>query len=130
MPLTSPSPLMHPRVVIVDSDRRVQQSLSDLLRVSGQVDVVGSAGDVRAALELVELERPNAVLVDPRLPDVEAGVALINGLVRAWPELRIVLTGWADTEGHGALVGARTRYVSKDGSPEEFVTAIVDACCV
>ena len=37
-----------PRVVIVDADRRVLQSLSDLLGVSGEVDVVGRATDVRA----------------------------------------------------------------------------------
>jgi DNA-binding NarL/FixJ family response regulator len=128
MPHTSPSSLVQPRVVIVDADRRVQQSLSELLRVTGHIDVAGSAGDVRSALELVDLERPDAVLVDPRLPDVEAGVALINGLVRARPDLRVVLTGWADTEGHAQLGGSRTRYVSKDGSPEDFVAAIIDAC--
>jgi DNA-binding NarL/FixJ family response regulator len=122
------SPSARPRVVIVDADRRVQQSLSELLRVTGQVEVSGGAGDVRAALELVERTRPDAVLVDPRLPDIEAGVALISGLVRAWPGLRIVLTGWNDTEGHARLADRPTSYVSKDGSPEEFIAAIVHAC--
>ncbi|MDQ2689988.1 MAG: response regulator [Chloroflexota bacterium] len=117
-----------PRVVIVDADRRVQQSLADLLGVTGQVDVVGRANGVRAALEEVERTRPDVVLVDPRLPDVEAGVALIRGLETAWPEMRIVLTGWSDTEGHAALVDPRCCYVSKSGSPEEFLSAIVDAC--
>src|SRR5919112_3737769 len=107
-----------PRVVIVDADRRVQQSLADLLGIGGEVSVVGRASDVRAALELVEATRPDAVLVDPRLPDVEAGVALIRGLETAWPGLRIVLTGWTDTEGHAALMGSTCRYVSKGGSPE------------
>jgi len=132
MPQLSPPPARssRPRVVIVDADRRVQQSLSDLLAVSGEVEVIGHASDVRAALQEVERSSPDAVLVDPRLPDIEAGLALISGLSRAWPELRIVLTGWNDTEGHAVLAGSRTRYVSKGGSPEQFVTAIVDACCV
>jgi DNA-binding NarL/FixJ family response regulator len=116
-------------VVIVDADRRVQQSLSDLLGLTGQISVVGQAGDVRAALEEVERVHPDVVLVDPRLPDIEAGVALIAGMSRAWPSLRIVLTGWSDTEGHTQLDDTSTCYVSKGGSPEEFVTAIVDACC-
>jgi len=55
------------------------------------------------------------------------GVALIGGMNRAWPDLRIVLTGWNDTEGH-ALTNMPTRYVSKGGSPEEFIRAVVDAC--
>jgi len=120
-------PSATPRVVIVDADRRVQQSLTDLLGVGGEVDVVGRAGDVRAALLEAERSQPDVVLVDPRLPDIEAGIALIRGLGTAWPGLRIVLTGWSDTDGH-AMGGTETRYVSKGGSPEEFVSAIV-ACC-
>ena len=124
-----PVPPDAPRVVIVDADRRVQQSLSDLLGLTGQVSIVGQAGDVRSALEEVERVRPDVMLVDPRLPDIEAGVALIAGVSRAWPSLRIVLTGWSDTEGHAQLDAKPMCYVSKGGSPEEFVTAIVDACC-
>jgi DNA-binding NarL/FixJ family response regulator len=116
-------------VVIVDADRRVQQSLADLLGVTGEVDVVGHAGDVRAALEIVEREHPDVVLVDPRLPDVDAGLALIAGMERAWPSMRIVLTGWSDTSGHAMASTARTAYVSKSASPEEFAEAIAHACC-
>ncbi|MBA2263631.1 MAG: response regulator transcription factor [Chloroflexi bacterium] len=116
-----------PRLVIVDADRRVQQSLADLLGVSGEVDVVGRAGDVRAALKEVERRHPDVVLVDPRLPDLEAGLALIRGLGTAWPGLRIVTTGWNDTDGH-SVGDPTTLYVSRTGSPEEFVSAIV-ACC-
>ena len=128
MPLAMRSDSMTPpRVVIVDADRRVQQSLSDLLGVTGEVEVVGRAGDVRAALEQVETAHPDVVLMDPRLPDIEAGVALIGGMRRAWPDLRIVLTGWNDTEGHG-LTAMPTVFVNKGGTPEEFVRAVVDAC--
>lgn len=118
-----------PRVVIVDADRRVQQSLADLLVLTGRVSVVGRAGDVRSALEEVEKEAPDVVLLDPRLPDVEAGVALVAGMRRAWPSMKVVLTGWADVEGHAALDGGHACYVSKGGTPEDFVAAIVDACC-
>jgi DNA-binding NarL/FixJ family response regulator len=116
-------------VVIVDAARRIQQSLADLLGVTGRIEVVGRAGDVRSALELVERERPDAVLVDPRLPDVEAGQAMISGMTRAWPEVRVVLTGWGDTTGHGVGPSPGTRYVSKGSSPEAFAAAIVAACC-
>jgi DNA-binding NarL/FixJ family response regulator len=127
MPLSSrPDLPRSPRVVIVDADRRVRQSLADLLGVHGEVRVVGRAGDVRAALELVEQERPDVVLIDPRLPDIDAGQALITGLARAWPSMRIVLTGWSDTEG---LASTDTSYVSKGSAPEQFAAAIVSACC-
>ena len=117
-----------PRVVIIDADRRVQQSLADLLGVTGEVRVVGRAGDVRAALELVDRERPDVALVDPRLPDVDAGLALVAGLGRAWPSMRVVLTGWSDTEGHAQIGSGGTAYVSKSASPEQFAEAIAHAC--
>lgn len=126
-PAPRPSAPALPRVVIIDADRRVQQSLTDLLGVNGEIDVVGACGDVRSALELVERERPAAVLVDPRLPDIEAGLALIAGMQRAWPSVRVVMTGWSDTIGHGGL-GELPAYVSKSASPEEFAAAIADAC--
>jgi DNA-binding NarL/FixJ family response regulator len=116
-------------VVIVDADRRVLQSLTDLLGVSGEVDVVGGAGDVRAALEEIERLHPDAVLVDPRLPDVDAGMALIGGMTRAWPTMRVVLTGWADPSVQFVPGRNGTRYVSKGSTPEEFARAIANACC-
>ncbi len=116
-----------PRVVIVDADRRVLQSLADLLGVTGEVDVVGRAADVRAALEEIERVHPDVVLVDPRLPDVDAGMALIGGMTRAWPSIRVVMTGWGDADARPALNGSSC-YVSKGSSPEEYVEAIVADC--
>lgn len=124
-----PPALATPRVVVVDADRRVQQSLSDLLSLTGRVEIVGSAGDVRDALEAVDRTGPDVVLLDPRLPEIEAGLALITALRRARPSLRVVLTGWGDTEGHAMLRLSAPRYVSKSEAPEAFVDAIVDACC-
>jgi DNA-binding NarL/FixJ family response regulator len=119
--------LTSPRVVIIDADRRIRQSLTDVLRLAGGVDVLGSAGDVRAALELVAKHRPEVVVVDPRLPDAPAGMALISGIRQSWPSTRIVLTGWAGPE--NALPGRDLAFVAKSAPAEEFVAAVVDACC-
>ena len=127
VPRPAPIASATPRVVIVDGDRRVQQSLADLLTVSGEVEVVGRAGDVRSALEVVERARPDVVLIDPRLPDSDAGLALIGGLARAWPGLRIVLTGWNEGDGRAMLAGS-VCYVTKGSTPEDFVEAVVAGC--
>ena len=118
-----------PRVVIVDEDRRVQQSLADLLRLTGRVNVIGRASNVRTALELVERENPDVLIVDPHLPDLEAGAALVSSLERARPSLRIVLAGWSVTPEQPELLSSACSYVSKNGSPEDFISAVVDACC-
>ena len=70
------------RVAVIDADRRVQQSIAEVLRVQG-VEVIGTAGDVRSALELVENLNPTVLLVDPRLPDIDAGRALLSGIASA-----------------------------------------------
>ncbi|HEX6128880.1 MAG TPA: response regulator [Candidatus Limnocylindria bacterium] len=114
-----------PRVAVVDSDRRVQQSLAEVLRVAG-VDVIGTAGDVRAALELISKERPSVVLLDPRLPDLDAGMALLASVSRGWPSVRVVLMGWA-APGEARLPDDLS-FVSKSASSEEFVSAALAAC--
>lgn len=121
-------PTAAPRVAIIDADRRVQQSLSEALRLTGLVDVVGSAGDVRSALELVALKEPGVVLVDPRLPDVEAANALLNGIEMAWPMTRIVLMGWANPLENPPLANRASTFVPKNAQPDEFVDAVLDAC--
>lgn len=115
-------------MVIVDEDRRVQQSLADLLRLTGRVNVIGRAGNVRSALEIVERENPDVLIVDPRLPDLEAGAALVTSLRRARPSLRIVLAGWSVTPEQPELLSSACSYVSKNGTPEDFIAAVVDAC--
>jgi DNA-binding NarL/FixJ family response regulator len=102
----------------------VQQSIAEVLRVAG-VEVIGTAGDVRSAMELVEAKQPTVLLVDPRLPDIDAGRALLSGISLGWPSVRLVLMGWTD-EREG--VPAEAAFVSKSALPEEFVAATLEAC--
>lgn len=124
LPITSAAP----RVVIVDEDRRVQQSLAHLLRLTGRVNVVGRANDARGALEVVEREDPDVLIVDPRLPDLAAGAALVSSLERSRPSLRIVLAGWSATPEQPEPLSHACSYVSKNATPEEFIAAVVEAC--
>ena len=126
---TAPRATGLPRVAVCDDDRRVAQSLADALRLSGRVEVVGTAGDVRGALELVDRESPDVVLLDPRLPDSDAGAALVASLARSRPGMRIVITGWAARPDESSVFASDAcRYVSKTASPEEFIAALVAAC--
>ncbi|HET8586978.1 MAG TPA: response regulator [Candidatus Limnocylindria bacterium] len=129
MPSSATSAESPTRVLVVDADRRVQQSMSDALQLSGRVDVVGRAGDVRTALELIALRSPGVVVMDPRLPDLAAAVALVRGIQRGWPTLRIVMIAWSDALENAELARAADAIVAKNASPEEFVAKVVDACC-
>ncbi|HET6380934.1 MAG TPA: response regulator [candidate division Zixibacteria bacterium] len=113
-----------PRVAVVDADRRVQQSIAEVLRVAG-VDVVGTAGDPRAAMALVNDLRPSMLLVDPRLPDLDAGEAFLRSVMAAHPGMRIVLMG-GSPPADSRLAGAA--FISKPAPAEEFVAAALAVC--
>ena len=72
------------RVLVVDADDRVRESLSGLLAIGQRLVVVGSAGQAGPALDLLAAESPDVVIVDPRLPEVAGGLAFIERL-RARP---------------------------------------------
>lgn len=116
-----------PRVIVVDVDRRVQQSLADVLELGG-LHVVATAGDVREALEKIEVTAADYLLIDPRLPDVDAGRALLSSVALGWPDLRVILMGWGEGIDHTQLAEQADAYVPKNADTEEFVAATLRAC--
>jgi DNA-binding NarL/FixJ family response regulator len=96
VPAAEPAAL---RLLVVDADRRVRASLAGLLDLADRIDVVGSAGHARAALDVCEDRRPDAVVIDPRLPELPDGIAFIRGLRAAQPQVRVVVVAWLDSLG-------------------------------
>jgi DNA-binding NarL/FixJ family response regulator len=111
-------------LAIVDDHEALRDGLAALLRASG-LEVVGMAGTVESARDLVALDRPDVALIDIRLPD-GTGIELARELLSEDPAQGIVLyTGDADADllYDGLDTGARG-YVLKAGSTEELVGAI------
>jgi DNA-binding response OmpR family regulator len=79
-----------PRIVVVDDDRTIRDVVSLTLRSSGQMEVVGLAADGEQALEVVQHEQPDAVLLDLML-GAERGTDLIAPLVRGAPRTMIAM---------------------------------------
>ena len=116
------------RVLVVDSDDRVRESLTGLLAIGDRVLVVGSAGQATAALDLVVAERPDVVIVDPRLPEIDGGVAFIRELRARMPGVRILAMSWSDALEHAAMDGGADGFVRKTFRPTELLAAIDAAC--
>ena len=115
------------RVLVVDADDRVRESLTGLLAISGQCVVVASAGQVGSALELALDHRPDVVIVDPRLPEVDGGVALIASLRANLPSTRILAMSWSDSLESAVLESGADGFVRKTFRPSELTAAIVAA---
>jgi DNA-binding NarL/FixJ family response regulator len=113
------------RLAIVDDHEALREGLEALL-TEEDLEVVGSAGNAAAALDLVEHARPDVALVDIGLPD-GSGIELTRLLLARRPELRIVLyTGETDADllSQGLDSGARG-YALKAGPMRELVAALV-----
>lgn len=128
-PMTDPPPAFDSplRVLVVDADDRVRESLSGLLAIGGRCMVVASAGQVGAALELAVDHRPDVVIVDPRLPDVADGMVFISRLRTRQPDIRILAMGWSDTLESDALRSGADGFIRKTFRPTELVAAVIGA---
>lgn len=67
---TPPTP-PRPRVVVVDDHALFRQGIA--AAVGADVDIVGEADDVSAAVEMIIVERPDVVLLDVHLPSGSGG---------------------------------------------------------
>ena len=112
------------RVLVVDADERVRESLAGLLSIGGRVAVVGTAGEPGAALELISQEAPDIVMVDPRLPDVDRGLGLIGQVRSVAPGVRILVMSWSDSLEDGLARCGADGFVRKTFRPSELFAAI------
>jgi DNA-binding NarL/FixJ family response regulator len=114
-------------VLVVDADDRVRESLTGLLAISGQCMVVASAGQIGPALDLARDHQPDVVIVDPRLPEVDSGIAFITRLRAAMPAIRILAMSWSDSLESAAIASGADGFVRKTFRPSELTSAILAA---
>jgi len=113
------------RVVIADDQRVVRDGLAMLVGLIDGVEVAGTAADGVEAVELAARERPDVVLMDLRMPELE-GVEATRRIRAALPETQVlVLTTYADDESlFPALQAGARGYLTKDANAEEIEQAI------
>ncbi len=113
------------RVVVADDQRVVREGLTMLVGLIDGVEVVGTAGDGVDAVELVERERPDVVLMDLRMPRMD-GAEATRQIRSGVPDTQVlVLTTYADDDSlFPALQAGARGYLTKDASAEEIEQAI------
>ena len=113
------------RVVVVDADDRVRESLSRLLCIGDKVTVVGSAGEHEPALEVVAATKPDVVVVDPRVPARDGGATFIHRLRANAPGTRVLVMSAADSGQLGDVASAADGVVRKTFRATELLSAIL-----
>jgi two-component system, NarL family, invasion response regulator UvrY len=112
-------------VLLVDDHCKVRGALNRLLQQMQGIEVVGSAGGGAEALLHVSRSRPDVVLMDLSMPDVD-GVTAMRAILAAFPAVRVLaFTAYSDPD-HvvNALDAGATGYLLKGGDVDELVGAV------
>jgi DNA-binding NarL/FixJ family response regulator len=120
------------RLVIADDSFLLREALTELLEAAPEVDVVAVVDDVPSLRAAVELEQPDVVLSDIRMPPFDGGegIGFAGELRETHPEIGVViLSQYADAEFAIALLEAgsdRRAYILKErvGNRADLVAAI------
>ena len=113
------------RVLVVDDHVVVRQGIHALLATETDIEVVGEAENGREAVAEAESLRPDVILMDLVMPEMD-GIEAIGRITARQLEARIlVLTSFAaDDKVFPAIKAGALGYLLKDSSPEDLVAAI------
>jgi DNA-binding NarL/FixJ family response regulator len=113
------------RVALADDHRVVRVGLEQLLGTFDDVEWVGSADGGEAAVALCAAERPDVLLLDLQMPEVD-GIEVTRRLREASPGTTVVIfTSFSDRDGIvRALDAGAVGYLLKDAEPDEIHAAI------
>jgi DNA-binding NarL/FixJ family response regulator len=112
-------------VLIVDDDDLMRAGLRGVLSSDEAIEVVGEAGDGREATYRTRLLKPDVVLMDVRMPDLD-GISATRELLATFPEVRVVILTTFEQDDYifGALTAGASGFLLKRTRPEELIAAI------
>jgi DNA-binding NarL/FixJ family response regulator len=113
------------RVLIADDQALVRTGFRVILNAEPDLEVVGEAADGRETIEAVRTQRPDVVLMDIRMPNLD-GIEATRRLAAAAhaPRVLILTTFDLDQYVYEALRAGASGFLLKDATAEELLQAV------
>jgi DNA-binding NarL/FixJ family response regulator len=113
------------RVLIADDQALVRTGFRVILNAEPDLEVVGEAADGRETIEAVRTQRPDVVLMDIRMPNLD-GIEATRRLAAAAPAPRVLILTTFDLDQYvyEALRAGASGFLLKDASAEELLQAV------
>jgi DNA-binding NarL/FixJ family response regulator len=113
------------RVLIADDQALVRTGFRVILNAEPDLEVVGEAADGRETIEAARMQRPDVVLMDIRMPNLD-GIEATRRLAAAahTPRVLILTTFDLDQYVYEALRAGASGFLLKDASAEELLQAV------
>ena len=113
------------RILIVDDIADTRDNLAKLIGFEPDMEVAGTADGGQAAVALAKKERPNVILMDINMPDMDGITAteIISNTVPESPIIMMSVQGEQDYLRRSMLAGAR-EFLVKPFSADELINAI------
>jgi DNA-binding NarL/FixJ family response regulator len=113
------------RILITDDHHVVRRGLTFFLKTQKDIEIIGEAGNGREAVELTRTLKPDLVLMDLVMPEMD-GIQATKIIKTEMPEIKILmLTSFSDQD-HviPALEAGASGYQLKDIEPDELIDCI------
>jgi DNA-binding NarL/FixJ family response regulator len=113
------------RLLIADDHALVRSGLRSMLQREPGIEIVGEARNGREAVELCRSLRPDLVLMDVRMPEMD-GLEATRAIKRELPELGVLMVTMHENRDYmlEATKAGASGYVLKDASREELISAV------
>ena len=112
------------RILLIDDHALFRIGLQELLERRG-INVIAALGDAREGISQAQLRRPDVVLLDMRMPDMN-GIEVLSELRSRKLEMPIAMltTSREETDVINSLQNGAQGYLLKDMEPDELITAL------